>query len=1058
MKLLKSLTVGVVAVAAIALSVATASAASYTFTAPDLTVGSRGQAVQQLQVLLNSDANTQIATSGAGSPGMETTYFGNLTKVALAKFQAEHGITPAAGYFGAKTRAFVNSWTGTGTVTTTIPGCTAGALFSSTTGQSCSGTGTVVTSTGGISASLAADNTPATSIAAGSATAELARFVFSGTGTVTNVTLQRIGLSTNNSTLQNVYLYNGATRLTDSGSVSSNGTITFNSPSGLFTVNGSEEVTVRADLVPVAQGGATSGTVGVELTGYTGNAVSASAALSGNQMTIVNVQAATATFSNPVTNPSSGATVNAGTTNYTVWSNQIAVSTRAINLDAATFKFIGSAPVSSLQNIELYVDGSQISTGVVTSITGSSYIVFNLSSTPYTLTTGSHTLEVRADVVGGSSFTFQVSLQNAADLMLADSQLPGTFASASGIPTYTTGNQVLISGGTNSVTVDPAFNTTTITGGATNVPIAQYKFTGYGEDVKITSLNVTPSISGATPGGQSLNNVSLYANGAQIGSTQNYSGSGTLTFNLGSSLIVPAGSSTIVTVRADIINATSTNYTAGNLSVGLSAATSNAQGMSSQALSTIPASTITSNTLTIGTNTLTVAQNAALTNQSVSPNTAGTRIGSYVIQAGSSEGLQVTNLTVAVQSAAGGGIQSTPTNLANLYVVVNGTQLTPQNPQASNNFSTNFSIPTSSSVTVDVYADVGALTGYASTTLAVTGRGLVSNVSATTGAIAGQNITIATGGVANAPTIVSSATLPSQYIIGPSSPSIATYNFVSTSTNATIQELKFTVTSSVANAVSKVTISANGSTASAVPVNGVADIAGLNINVPAGYGGVNVVVTPTYSTVGGVNGIASNSTVTTSLTYIKSNSGNQSTIVTPLNVTSPAMTLVSSKPTLSIASPNVTLQTGLTEVADITVSADANGAINVNNLPITVQSSGNATASGSATSSTLQVKNAGGTVIATASDTGFAVSAGGSAIDTISFAGGYQIAAGTSETFRIFATTAPGSGASPQNQIAVRLGAPASFTWTDVNGNASGLTGSLIPSAAYPAASAVIHN
>jgi hypothetical protein len=1061
-KLLKTLTVGV-AILAVVLGVSKASAASYTFSS-NLTVGSRGQDVQQLQMILNSDSSTMVAVTGAGSPGMESTYFGALTKAALIKFQAKHGISPTSGYFGPITRAFLATWA-SGSTTSTVPGCVAGAAYSSTTGAPCN-SGTPITVTGGaVSVSLAADNTPARSVVLGQASAELGRFVFSGTGVVTNVTLQQIGLSAYNNTLQNVYLYNGATRLTDSGSVSSNGVITFNGPSGLFTVNGSMEVTVRADLVPGSQNANQTGTVGVELTGFAvSGGAPVSAAISGNLMVIVNVTTAAATFSQAATsNPPASAQVNAGTSNYTIWSNQLGVSTRALNLRSATFRFIGSAPISALSNIKLYVDGSMVGTaGTIQPINGSNYIVFNLTSTPFVLSTGSHTVEVRADIVGGASYSFQISIQNPADLQLEDSQLSGVYVTPTtngttvAIPNNTVGNSVLILQGTNSVTIDPAFTTTTITGGATNVPIAQYKFTGYGEAVKITSLVVTPSLTSYSPASvsvPSLNNVSLYANGAQIGSTQNWSGTSTaLTFNLGSSLIIPAGQSVILTVKADLISGTSVNYTAGNVSVVLTSSSNNAQGQSSQQLLTIPASNVTSNTLTIGGNTITVAQNASLTNQSVAPNTPNQRIGSFVIQAGSAEGLQVTNLSVGVGSSAG------ITNLANLRISGTNISVNPVNPQGTNNFSTNFTIPTSQSQIVDVYADIGATVGTATTTLTVTGRGIVSNVSTTTTAVTGQVTTIAQGGVTSVPTIVSSATLPSQYLIGPSSPTIATYNFIATSSAATIQELKFSASSSVANAISSIAISANGQTLSAPVVSGVVDISGLNILIPAGFGGVNVVVTPTYSPVGGVNGIASNSTTTISLIYVKSLSGNQTTVINP-SVASQTMTLVSSKPTLAVASPNVSLATGLTEIADITVSADANGAIKVNNLPIAVQSSGQAVVNASSiASSTLQVQNAGGTVISTATDTGLTVTAGSNGTDTISFAGGYQIAAGTSETFRIFATTAPGTGAAPQNQLGTRLGTAGSFTWTDVNGNVGSLTAVLLPSAAYPSISAIVHN
>lgn len=74
----------------------------------DLTTGSLGSEVKMLQEFLNARGYT-IATSGAGSPGNETTRFGALTRAALIKFQKDKGITPAAGYFGPKTRAAVNA-------------------------------------------------------------------------------------------------------------------------------------------------------------------------------------------------------------------------------------------------------------------------------------------------------------------------------------------------------------------------------------------------------------------------------------------------------------------------------------------------------------------------------------------------------------------------------------------------------------------------------------------------------------------------------------------------------------------------------------------------------------------------------------------------------------------------------------------------------------------------------------------------------------------------------------------------------------------------------------
>ena len=59
-----------------------------------------------LQQFLNTHG-FPLATSGAGSPGNETTLFGALTKAALIKFQRVNSIRPAVSCFGPLTRAFI---------------------------------------------------------------------------------------------------------------------------------------------------------------------------------------------------------------------------------------------------------------------------------------------------------------------------------------------------------------------------------------------------------------------------------------------------------------------------------------------------------------------------------------------------------------------------------------------------------------------------------------------------------------------------------------------------------------------------------------------------------------------------------------------------------------------------------------------------------------------------------------------------------------------------------------------------------------------------------------
>lgn len=89
------------------------SSSMYTFS-KDLKQGDRGTDVMNLQKVLNMDSRTQVAFSGAGSPGNETSYFGGLTKSAVIKYQIIKGLI-ATGMVDASTRAELNK----GTTTTT---------------------------------------------------------------------------------------------------------------------------------------------------------------------------------------------------------------------------------------------------------------------------------------------------------------------------------------------------------------------------------------------------------------------------------------------------------------------------------------------------------------------------------------------------------------------------------------------------------------------------------------------------------------------------------------------------------------------------------------------------------------------------------------------------------------------------------------------------------------------------------------------------------------------------------------------------------------------------
>ena len=199
-----------------------------------------------------------MTADGVFGPKSLAAFGGSMTMTTLpAGCTSTSGFSPTTG---------ANCSTGVTTTTRTLPaGCVSATGYSSLTGQPCSASTTPV-GTGPLTVSLATDNPAAGNLIQGQATADLAHFMFTGTGTLTQLTLQRTGIS-DNSVFPNVYLYSGNTRLTDSASVNSMGQIVFN---GLnIAVNGSLDVSVKADIVASSASGNAESTVQVVLTSYT---------------------------------------------------------------------------------------------------------------------------------------------------------------------------------------------------------------------------------------------------------------------------------------------------------------------------------------------------------------------------------------------------------------------------------------------------------------------------------------------------------------------------------------------------------------------------------------------------------------------------------------------------------------------------------------------------------------------------------------------------------------------------------------------------------------------
>lgn len=997
---------------------------NYSFST-NMKLNSRGTDVMNLQKVLNMYPQTMVAESGAGSPGMETTKFGPATRAAVNKFQALHlaelGITAPTGNVFAGTRGLLNMVC-SGSVSTNTGN-------TGTTGT----TGTVVS--GPVSAALSMSQ-PTGMLVQGQSGARLADITFTGNGSVTSIELQRTGVSAD-ATLLNVYLYDGNKRITDAASVVTGGYIKFNSASGLFSVNGSRTITVRADIA-----GSTSGqSVGVKLNSVTaGGTTSTYTNVMGNQLQIANVTTSTVQFSTAAlgTNASTGVVkVDAGTLAYNIWTGTASVGTRDVNLRAATFKFVGSAPTDAMANVSLFVDGTKVAGPSSIDAANNSKVTFDLGNTPYLLKTGSHTFDVRADIVKGSNRTISMSVENVSDLMFEDSNLQGVNVSATignSTTLLTQGNsvynQITVNKGSVTVNVDPAFTANKVTGGATNVPVGQFTMKAYGEDVKVNTLQVNFS----TTTNSTYNNVSLYVNGGQVGTSQNFAGQ-PLSYTLGSSLIIPAAQTVTFTVKADIVNTSSAAYTSGSLAVVLGGVPNNAQGQSSNELVSVAATVATGNSLTVSSGVGTFSRTAGFTAVTTAPNMSGVKIGSFTMQANSSEDMKVNSIDVNPNVYVPGQSASTAaTNISNLTVKDGSTVLgTPVGNPAVGTSTFSFSditIAANQTKTFDVYADIGSATAASTTAdMSIAYRGSVSQTTSRSSA-SGAMITSAASSLAASTLVSSSPTV--QFVVGGSTFGVATFKLktASAGTSATVRELRFSVSGT--DAVTSVTV--GGVTAPVV--SGTSTVTGLNISVSSV--GTDVPVTVKFSgfensTTGGSLQSSASLISTTTLTYVEATAGSGSVITDSTSVSSNGMRLVASKPTVTVSAGNTNalILGAENKIGEFTVTADTNGKIAVTSLVVST----------STVNVTAPVFSAGRVADGNTTITGSTFDV---ATNAVSFSPDYEIPAGTSKTFSLFAVVSGSQSGSATPYVATAIGAAASFAWKDVIGGNSSQTGTAI--------------
>lgn len=702
---------------------------------------------------------------------------------------------------------------------------------------------TVLPPTGSVTAMVSSTNPATMTLVAGQSRADLAHFTFTGNGTVTNLKLKRVGVSSD-STLGSLFLYDGATRLTDSATVSSS-VITFNDPSGLFTVSGSKTISVQANIAT----GTSGQTVGVMVESFMTGSAAGSGTPTGNIHSIATVSDFATVDFNATTTPAT-ATISAQA-DYVMWQNTVNVGTRKVWLKSIALRQIGSVLSSDLGNFRFYVDGVQKGTAIA-SIGSNGYVTFDFMSAPVELSTGSRQLKLVGDVVGGSNRNFSFSLQQASDALLVDSQYNAAVtptANSAVFSARTTGTESIDTGSlTFTKRVDSPSGNVVIE--ASNASFGKFDVKAYGEAMKVESLRV--SVTEDDTEAMTLRNGALYLDGVQIGSTTAISDNATgaapdyTEFTFGSSFIVNPGTPRVLEIRADVYDNDGTENIedADPLTIRIEAGSSNVQRMTSLGYGSYPAANVSGNQLTVATGSLTVAKNTSYANHTVVVPKTAYKIGSYTIQASSTEGATITSLVFDFDEDANAFLASA--DLTSLYAVVGATTLPTKSSVTAtgNTFSTNIAIAAGQTLAVDLFADiaVGATDGGTDDTsessLTVSYTTAQSGTSTSASEVDGQTITAAQSGTFS--TAVAGTSPLARIVAANQTVTGADFEFTAVNETFSIKEVTVKVASAtVASAINAVQLY-DGATPVGAPTalsqqtNTAALITGLNIPVTAG--------------------------------------------------------------------------------------------------------------------------------------------------------------------------------------------------------------------------------
>ncbi|MFH0943336.1 MAG: hypothetical protein V1810_04135 [Candidatus Beckwithbacteria bacterium] len=482
----------------------------------NLKQGMSGSDVKCLQAILNQSADTQVAASGVGSPGNETTFFGSLTKVAAVKFQVKYaadvltpvGLTQGTGFIGSSTRAKLTSLVAAAPATPTTP---------------TTPTTPVVTPgpAGENKVQLAADTPVGATVAKGAQDVIFAKINFcaaSAANTVSKIILTRSGIAAD-ADFSYIKLYDGTTQIGATQALNqTTHKASFSNISLVIAANSCKVITVKASVATAATTGDTP-----KLGITAASDITSTVALDGvfpilsGGMTIAGISVGQVLVDAQTT--PSGSIIAGGIEQAVASFKFTASSTEGAKINSITIREVGSSVDSDVSNIKLFYGSTQIGSTIASLTDGKA--TFDLSSAPVEVLAGaSKTLTVYVDIgistgVADRSVIFEITQYT--DVSIYGTNSGGTVVARGGdswaADTWAQGGatmDVVLGGLTIAQDTSYAPSAQTYTVGTEANIMNAFKFSaGAYEGVRITQikLNATGSDAGSD---SNVSNISLY--------------------------------------------------------------------------------------------------------------------------------------------------------------------------------------------------------------------------------------------------------------------------------------------------------------------------------------------------------------------------------------------------------------------------------------------------------------------------------------------------------------------------------------------------------------------